>query len=92
MSLAARLDARAGRAYFAVQAAAGAAWWAGVALDSGIRRLTIGDLPAGVVAAADVPLFVIAAALAAVGIRFAAEVAAGWTVLVTVVMVAYATI
>lgn len=92
MSLAARLDARWARAYFAVQATAGAAWWIGVALNSGIRRLTLGELPAGIIATADIPLFVLASALAATGIRFAAGVTAGWTVLVTFVMVAYATI
>ncbi|MDT0157308.1 isoprenylcysteine carboxylmethyltransferase family protein [Microbacterium sp. ARD32] len=92
MTLAARLDARAGRAYFAVQAAAGALWWVAVALDPGIRTLTLGDLPAGPVAIADVPLFVFASVLAAIGIRFAAPVVTGWTMLVAVMMAGYATI
>ncbi|MFD5225574.1 methyltransferase family protein [Microbacterium sp. NPDC058342] len=91
MTLTGRLDARWGRAYFAVQAVAGTGWWLGVAVQPGIRRLTLGDLPAGVVAAFDVPLFVIASALAALGIRFAAETATAWTVLVAAGMALYAT-
>lgn len=92
MSLTARLDARWGRAYFAAQAAAGGAWWVGVSLSPGIRTLTLGDLPAGLVAALDVPLFVFASALAACTVRFAAEVTTAWTVLVTAALTVYATL
>lgn len=92
MSLTARLDARAGRAYFGVQAAAGAVWWVAVAVFPDIRELTLGGLPAGPVAAADLPLFVIASTLAAASVRFCAEIAAGWTGLVAIGMAAYATV
>ncbi|GAA3947711.1 isoprenylcysteine carboxylmethyltransferase family protein [Microbacterium soli] len=91
MTLTARLNARWGRAYFAVQAAAGAFWWAGVALSPGIRFSTLGALPVGTVAVLDVPLFVIASALAACRVRFATGVAAGWTVLATAATALYAT-
>lgn len=53
---------------------------------------TLGGLHAGLVAAVDVPLFVLASALAAGGVRYSAEVAAGWTVLVSAGMAIYATI
>ncbi|HWS52345.1 MAG TPA: hypothetical protein VN241_15145, partial [Microbacterium sp.] len=46
------------RAYFALQAAAGAGWWIGVFLSETIRLATLGDLPAIPVAVADLPLFV----------------------------------
>ena len=92
MTLTARLDSRWGRAYFGAQAAAGALWWAAVALSPGIRMLTLGDLPAGLVAAVDIPLFVIASALAALGVRFAAEITASWTVLITATMALYSTV
>lgn len=92
MTLTARMDARWGRAYFGAQAAAGALWWAAVGLSPGIRMLTLGDLPAGLVAAVDIPLFVIASALAALGVRFAAEVTASWTVLITATMALYSTV
>lgn len=92
MSLTAGLDARWGRGYFAAQSAAGAAWWIGVALVPGIRHLTLGDLPAGLVAVLDVPLFVIASALAALGTAGTAWLAAGWTVFVSIAMAVYATV
>jgi protein-S-isoprenylcysteine O-methyltransferase Ste14 len=81
-----------GRAYFAVQAAAGAAWWAGVFTLPFVRDATLGELPVGVVAAVDIPLFVVASALVAAGARWAVWVVAPWTVLVTGTLGLYATI
>ena len=85
------LDRRAGRAYFAVQAIAGAAWWAGVALSPGIRAATLGRIDPVVMAWLDIPLFVIASALVACGLRAAIWVVVPWTVLVSLGMVVYAT-
>lgn len=50
-----RLDARAGRLYFAVQALAGAAWWIGVFFSDSIRSLTLGELDATLIAWLDIP-------------------------------------
>jgi len=73
-----------GRWYFAVQALAGAAWWVSVFLVPPVRAATLGSLDPVVMAALDVPLFVVASALAACAIRWAAILATGWTLLVTV--------
>ena len=81
----------AARAYFAAQALAGAAWWASVFTVEDVRHATLGDLDPVVVAAFDLPLFVLASALAAFGLRWAACIAAPWTVLVAALMTAYAT-
>ena len=51
----------------------------------------LGDLPAGLVAAVDIPLFVIASALAALNFRWAVWIATAWTVIVALGMVIYAT-
>lgn len=87
---------RIGRSYFAVQAFAGAAWWVGVFAVPVVRTTTLGALDPGVVAAFDIPLFVVASALAALlperGSRVAAIIASGWTGLVTVLLALYATI
>ena len=80
-----------GRLYFAVQALAGAAWWISVALSPFVRQATLGSLDPVAVAALDIPLFVIASAVAAAGIRVAAWVATGWTLLVAVALAVYAT-
>ncbi|GGF34250.1 protein-S-isoprenylcysteine O-methyltransferase [Microbacterium sorbitolivorans] len=80
------------RAYFALQALAGAVWWILVATVPLVRELTLGGLPALPIALADLPLFVGASALAACNIAWAAWVAAGWTTLVTLAMAAYATV
>ena len=80
-----------GRLYFAVQALAGAAWWISVALPPFVRQATLGSLDPVAVAALDIPLFVIASAVAAAGIRVAAWVATGWTLLVAVALAVYAT-
>ncbi|KUM35710.1 isoprenylcysteine carboxylmethyltransferase family protein [Arthrobacter sp. EpRS71] len=81
-----------GRAYFAVQALAGLAWWVGVFLSPAIRTATLGSLDPVLVAAFDIPLFVIGSGVAALGVRAAAVVATGWTVLVAAALAAYATI
>lgn len=79
------------RAYFAVQALAGAAWWLGVLLSDAVRHTTLGDLPALPVAMLDVPLFVVASALVALGIRWCVWIVVPWTALVAVGMAVYAT-
>ncbi|MGK9147095.1 isoprenylcysteine carboxylmethyltransferase family protein [Plantibacter flavus] len=80
------------RGYFAAQAAAGAAWWIGVALSPVIRVATLGGLDAPLVAAFDLPLFVGASAMAAFGSRAAAIVTTAWTSLVALAMGLYATV
>ena len=56
-----------GRRYFAAQALAGAAWWVAVAFSPFVREATLGGLDPVVVAVLDIPLFVIASAVAAAG-------------------------
>lgn len=80
------------RVYFGVQALAGALWWIMVPLSDVVRRATLGDLPVAPVAMLDIPLFVVASALAAAGVRWALWVAAPWTALVAVGMCVYATL
>ncbi|TBN58373.1 isoprenylcysteine carboxylmethyltransferase family protein [Glaciihabitans arcticus] len=80
------------RLYFAVQALAGAAWWVGVFTVPAVRTLTLGSLDPVLVAAFDIPLFVIASAIAAMGWRPAAAVATGWTILVALALALYATV
>lgn len=81
-----------GRAYFGVQAIAGAAWWLSVFLSPAVQHATLGALPPVAVAALDLPLFVAASALAAAGIRWATWIATAWTTLVAVGMAGYATV
>ncbi|WP_285137288.1 isoprenylcysteine carboxylmethyltransferase family protein [Microbacterium sp. lyk4-40-TSB-66] len=84
------------RAYFALQAVAGAAWWVAVFTVPLVREATLGDLDPIVMAALDVPLFVVASALAAVLPRRAAgwagAAATAWTLAVTSVLGVYATV
>jgi protein-S-isoprenylcysteine O-methyltransferase Ste14 len=80
-----------GRVYFAVQAIAGAVWWAAVALVPVVREATLDSLDPVRVAVFDIPLFVVASALAALGVRAAAWVCTGWTALVAVALAVYAT-
>ena len=84
------------RAYFALQALAGAAWWVGVFTVSVVRTTTLGELDPVAVAVLDVPLFVVASALAAVlplrAARWAAGTATAWTLAVTVLLATYATV
>lgn len=79
------------RVYFAVQAVAGAAWWIAVFTVPTIRTATLGGLDPVLLAAFDVPLFVVASALVAAGVRRAVWVAAPWTLLVAGGMALYAT-
>ncbi|MCA0216019.1 MAG: isoprenylcysteine carboxylmethyltransferase family protein [Actinobacteria bacterium] len=81
-----------GRTYFAAQALAGAAWWVLVFASPWVRHVTLGQLDPVFVALFDVPLFVLASGLAAAGIRIAAFIATGWTVLVAVALAGYATV
>lgn len=80
------------RVYFGIQALAGAAWWTAVFLSDAVRIATLGDLPVALVAALDLPLFVIASALVAAGISRALWVVVPWTLLVAAAMVVYATV
>lgn len=81
-----------GRSYFGVQAAAGTLWWTGVFAVPGVREATLGRLDPVLVAAFDLPLFVVASALVALGMRAAVWAAVPWTVLVACGMVVYATL
>lgn len=81
----------AARAYFALQAIAGAAWWVAVPTIDVVRSATLGDLNPALVAAFDLPLFVLASALVAFGVRWALWVVTPWTVLVAALMALYAT-
>lgn len=87
-----RLGERHGRLYFALQAVAGLVWWIAVFTVPWVRDATLGRIDPVVMAAFDIPLFVVASALAAFGLRWAVWVAAPWTVLVTVGLVGYATL
>jgi len=80
-----------GRAYFAAQAIAGAAWWIAVWLSPVVREATLGSLDPVFVAILDIPLFVGASAVAAFGVRPAGIVATAWTMLVTVGLAGFAT-
>lgn len=86
------LDARAGRLYFALQAAAGAGWWVSVGISDGIRYLTLGRLDPLLIAAFDIPLFVIASGLIACGLRPLVWIVVPWTALVAAGMALYATL
>lgn len=81
----------AARAYFAVQSFAGAAWWLSVFTNDSVRLATLGALDPVPVAALDLPLFVLASAMVAVGVRWALWIAAPWTMFVAACMFAYAT-
>jgi protein-S-isoprenylcysteine O-methyltransferase Ste14 len=81
-----------GRTYFAVQAGAGAVWWIAVALSPFVREVTLGSLDPRVIAAFDIPLFVVASAVAAFKVRPAAWIATVWTVIVAIGLAGYATV
>jgi len=84
-----------GRLYFAVQALAGAAWWIAVFTVPLVRTATLGALDPVVVAALDIPLFVVASGLAVLPGRtgrIGALVATAWTLFVTASLGLYATI
>lgn len=80
-----------GRMYFALQALAGAAWWLGTATIPAVQTATLGGIDPLLIAIIDIPLFVIGSALAALNFRWAVWIAAGWSVLVALGMVIYAT-
>jgi len=82
----------AGRWYFAAQALGGAAWWLTVLLSPFVRHVTLGTLDPLPIAVADIPLFVVASAVAGFGVRVAAIIATGWTGLVAIVLAGYATL
>lgn len=86
------LAPRLGRAYFALQALAGALWWVLVFTAPAVRIATLGGLAPVLVALLDVPLFVVASALAACGSRWAMRIAVVWTLLVAAAVAAYATL
>jgi protein-S-isoprenylcysteine O-methyltransferase Ste14 len=75
-----------------MQAIAGFSWWAAVFVSPVVREATLGNLNPAAVAVFDIPLFVMASALAAIGVRAAAVVSTGWTSVVAVALAVYATI
>lgn len=81
-----------GRRYFAVQAIAGAVWWVAVFTSPIVREATLGSLDPVPVAVLDIPLFVVASALAACGVRASAVIATAWTGLVAISLATYATV
>ena len=81
-----------GRLYFAAQAAAGAAWWISVFTIPAVRSATLGGIDPVAMAALDVPLFVLASAVAALGVGWAVWIAAPWTAIVSAGMALYATL
>jgi protein-S-isoprenylcysteine O-methyltransferase Ste14 len=81
-----------GPTYFAVQALAGAAWWFAVFTTPLVREATLGGLDPVAVAAFDIPLFVVASAVAAFGVRAAAVVSTCWTSCVAIALAVYATV
>lgn len=85
-------DPRAARLYFGVQAGAGALWWWGVFTLDWVRAATLGELNPVLVFWFDLPLFVCASALAAMGVRGTATLAALWTSVVAAGMALYATV
>lgn len=80
-----------GRRYYALQAVGGAAWWIAVATLPWVRTTTLGSLDPVLVAVLDVPLFVVASALAAAGVRAAAVLTTGWTAVVLGALAVWAT-
>lgn len=81
-----------GRAFFAMQAIAGFGWWAAVIASPLVREATLGSLDPVAVAVLDIPLFVMASAVAAFGVRVAAVVTTVWTGVVAVALAGYATV
>lgn len=81
-----------GRTYFAMQAIAGFSWWTAVFVSPVVREATLGNLDPAAVAVVDIPLFAMASAVAAFGVKSAAVVSTGWTGAVAVALAVYATI
>lgn len=78
--------ARIGRAYFALQALAGGVWWIGVFTLPELREATLGAADPVLLAALDVPLFVVGSVCAAAGLRWARHGVVLWTLLVTALL------
>lgn len=57
-----------------------------------VREATLGSIDPLVTASLDIPLFVVASAIAAMGVRVAVVIATGWTVLVTVFLALFAAV
>lgn len=57
-----------------------------------LRQVTLGNLDPAGIAVVDIPLFVMASAAAAFGVRAAAAVNAGWTAAVALALAVYATL
>ncbi|WP_091233939.1 isoprenylcysteine carboxylmethyltransferase family protein [Microbacterium sp. 3J1] len=87
-----RITPTTARAYFGIQALAGAVWWLAVFGSDAVRTATLGGLPLPLMAMLDIPLFVVGSALTAVGIRWALWITVPWTVLVAAGMALYATV
>lgn len=78
------------RTYFGLQAAAGVLWWIAVFASDDVQRWTLGEWSPALLVGPDLMLFAGASAAAAVWrSRFAAAVAAVWTVVMTVALLAY---
>ncbi|WP_284753142.1 isoprenylcysteine carboxylmethyltransferase family protein [Arthrobacter sp. efr-133-R2A-120] len=75
-----------------MQAIAGFFWWAAVFLSSVVREATLGNLDPVAVTVFDIPLFVVASAVAAFGVKAAAVASTGWTSVVAVALAVYATV
>ncbi|GAA3319208.1 methyltransferase family protein [Arthrobacter ramosus] len=75
-----------------MQAIAGFSWWAAVFLSPVVREATLGNLGPVAVAVFDIPLFVMASAIAAFGVKAAAVVSTAWTGIVAVALAGYATV
>lgn len=78
------------RAYFALQAVAGAVWWVGVFSSGDVRRWTLGEWDPAVVAGPDLLFFVAGSAwLALAPRRWVAVVVTVWTLGVTIALTIY---
>ncbi|MGY6501007.1 MAG: methyltransferase family protein [Acidimicrobiales bacterium] len=78
------------RAYFALQAVAGAVWWVAVFASEDVRSWTLGTWDPALLVGPDLVLFVGASAVVAlVGSRIAAATAAVWTTGVAIVLGLY---
>lgn len=82
---------RLARGYFGLQSLAGALWWFGVATVPAVRHATLGEIPPLPVAVADMLLFVLGSALAALDVRRAVPVVVAWSAIVAAGMAVYAT-
>ncbi|UYQ78423.1 isoprenylcysteine carboxylmethyltransferase family protein [Glutamicibacter sp. JL.03c] len=77
------------RSYFALQSLAGVCWWIGVFAVDEIRAATLGDLPAGIIAWFDIPLFAVGSVLVACGLRRAVWIVVPWILIVTFGLLTY---